>query len=115
MLLACFHSSVDTAFELTVDPQCALIRKRQHLGHKNGRDTSFRIDPIIGVEKTAPGQAAGTAAVWNGLHVDHVTEAPFEAAAGKEIDVVGRRRDCRFQDAGFDGADLILSHESYGV
>ena len=82
-LSTCIHRSVDSSFELAVDPQRAVIGKGEDLRHENSGDAPTRINPVIGVKQAAPGQAAGAATVWTCLHVDHVAEAPFETNAGK--------------------------------
>jgi len=101
-------------FELTIEPQCAVIGKRQDLRYKNSSNALFRIDQIVGVKQTTPAQATGAAAVWTGLHY-HVAEAPFKADAWKEIDIIGKRWHGRLQDACFDFADLVLAHLRNGI
>jgi len=88
-----------------------MVGKRQNLRHENSRDVLCRIDPVIRVEKAGPGHASGAAPLGHRLHVDHVTEAPFQTDTGEEVHIVGERRRRRFHMAGFDIADLILPHQ----
>src|SRR6202453_5174638 len=84
-----FRRQVDSTFELAICAQSADVGKRQHLGHEHGGYTPRRINPVIGVEKTAPSKAAGAAAVRNRFHVDQMTKAPFAGDVRKQVDVVG--------------------------
>ena len=53
--LTCFYARVDPPLELTVGPQGSVIRERQYLRHENSGNATGRIDPVIGVEQSAPG------------------------------------------------------------
>jgi hypothetical protein len=106
--LASVYGTVDAAFELVVKRKHQSIRKGQNLSHKYGGDTLRRIDPVIGVEKSCPGQAPAAATVWARLQIDHVAEPPSQRDARKEIDVVRQRGIGRLENSGFDIADLIL-------
>src|SRR5215831_3966307 len=70
------HRPVHAALEVAVDAQRVMVREGQNLGHEHGGDMLRRIDPVIGVEQSRPGEAAGAAATWHCPHGDHVAEPP---------------------------------------
>src|SRR6516162_2828946 len=102
------HGTINGALEPTVERKRGPISKGQNLRHEHGSEALRRIDPIISIEETRPGEAAGAAAVRSRRHVDHVAKAPSQRDARKEIDVVRERGIRRLQNT---CADLILAHE----
>jgi hypothetical protein len=79
---------IDPTLELAVDAQRPLIGERQDLGHEYAGDAFGRIDPVVGIEQPAPGEAACATPVRPWSHVDHVPEAPAHGDAREEIDVI---------------------------
>src|SRR5262249_31688888 len=113
-MISRIDGTVNAALELAIERKRGPISKGQNLRHEHGSDALRRINPVIGVEETGPGQTTGAPAVRPRLHVDHVAKTPSERNARKEIDVVRKRAIGRLQNSGFNMADLILAHQCNG-
>src|SRR5215472_4505254 len=80
--------AVDAALELAVEGDGLVVGEGQELGQEHSGDALMRVEPVIGVENSAPGDAGGTAAVGPGLRCHHVAEAPFARHAREEVEIV---------------------------
>src|SRR6516164_5114920 len=86
--LCCLQPAIDAAFELAVEGDGAVVGEGQELAQKHTGDTFLRIEPVIGVEYSRPGDATGTPPIGPRERGDHVTEPPFARHVGEEIDIV---------------------------
>src|SRR5258708_29632678 len=83
-------ATIDAALELTIDVERAPVGERQDLHHDHAGDARRRIDPVVGIVQTGPGLAVCRATLADRIDIDHAGEAPAQADAGKEVDVIGQ-------------------------
>src|SRR6516162_140958 len=92
--------AIDAALKLAVERDGFMVGEGQELAQKHPGDALVRIQPVIGVENSAPGDAAGAAAVGPRQRVDHVPKTPFARNSGKQVQIVCELRVRRLPQAG---------------
>src|SRR5438445_247071 len=106
--------SIHLGLELPEQVDRDVVVEREDLREEDATDALGAVDPEVGVCEPGPRQTAGRAAGRRLLGVEQKAQAPLLGHSGKELDVVGQRRDRGFECADLECADVVLRHEGDG-
>src|SRR5579883_290448 len=98
---------VNGALEIAEKPDALLVGEGEELHHDGRAQTPARIDPVISVVHTGPGQTPGRTPSLIGGGIHQEPERVLVDSARMEIHVAGDRRPRRFQNAGPQRTDLV--------